>query len=90
MHAGYFHGLTPPGFDYYAGNYRGSDFPCLRDSVVGIASDRRVGHAPGIVDRSMYEFASEVQDTVNEIDFLYRVSQDTMSEAESLCGAHNC
>ncbi len=32
----------------------------------------------------MYEFASEVQDTVNEIDFLYRISPDTMSEAEKL------
>ena len=36
-----------------------------------IAGDRRVGHSPGVVERSMYEFASEVQDTVNEIDFLF-------------------
>ena len=84
VHAGYFQGLTPPGFDYYAGNYRGSNFPCLHDRSVGIASDRRVGHPPGIVERSMYEFASEVQDTIDEIDFLYRVSSDTMSDAEKL------
>jgi Fic/DOC family len=84
VHAGYFRGLTPPNFDYYAGNYRGSDFPCLRDRIVGIASDRRVGHSPGIVERSMYEFASEVQDTIDEIDFLFRISPDTMSDAEKL------
>jgi hypothetical protein len=84
VHGGYFSGLTPSGFEYYAGNYRGSDFPCLRVRFVGIAGDPRVGHAPGEVYRSMYEFASEVQDTFNEIDFLYRVSSTVMSDAEKL------
>src|SRR5438128_2082920 len=53
VHRPYFSGLTPPGFEYYAGNYRGSPFTCLREYKVGIQSDPRVGHPPGIVSRSM-------------------------------------
>ncbi|WP_375048832.1 hypothetical protein [Bradyrhizobium sp. 8-10B] len=84
VHAGYFAGLTPQGFEYYAGNYRGSNFPCLLTHEVGIASDPRVGHLSGLVSRSMYEFAAEVEDTIAEIDFLYRVSSSVMSDAEKL------
>jgi Fic/DOC family len=40
--------------------------------------------ARGYVARSMYEFAAEVQDTVNEIDFLFRISPEAMSDAEKL------
>lgn len=84
VHAGYFNQLTPQTYDYYAGNYRGSNFLCLLNRDVGIASDPRVGHSSDLVHISMYEFAAEIDDCVTEIDFLFRVSSHIMSDAEKL------
>jgi fido (protein-threonine AMPylation protein) len=43
IHLELFKGLTPPGFDYFAGNYRGSYHKCLKDYEVTIRSDPMVG-----------------------------------------------
>jgi len=44
VHRRLFVELTPPGYDYYAGHYRGEDYRCLRYSLVGIAGDPNVGY----------------------------------------------
>ena len=49
-----------------------------------IPSDPRVGHLPGVVSRSMAEFAVEVQDTLTEIDRLYRISENVFTKPEKL------
>jgi hypothetical protein len=87
VHAPLFSGLTPTDFDYYAGNYRGSSFTCLRNYSVHIPGDPRVGHLPGVVSRSMAEFAVEVQDTLTEIDRLYRISENVLTKPEKLSDA---
>jgi hypothetical protein len=84
VHELFFAGLTPTGFEYYAGNYRGSDHICLRSYEVMIAGDPRVGHLPGLVSRSMSEFIVEAQDTLSEIDRLYRISENALSKAGKL------
>ena len=43
IHLELFTGLTPHGFDYYAGNYRGSHHRCLRSYEVEIRTDLMVG-----------------------------------------------
>lgn len=84
VHGSYFRGLTPSKQPYYAGNYRGSPFPCLRDYPVVVPSDPRVGHGPGVVALSMSRLATEVDDTVRYIDFLFRVSPRALSDAEKV------
>jgi len=41
-----FEELTPTGYEYYAGHYRGESFRCLQFCVVRIQNDPRVGAAP--------------------------------------------
>lgn len=53
VHRQIFLELTPTGFEYFAGHYRGEDFPCLRDCSVGVANDPRVGSAPHLVRQQM-------------------------------------
>ncbi len=44
LHRQLFQDLTPNGFGYYAGNYRGADFRCLEHCPVSIRGDPRVGY----------------------------------------------
>lgn len=85
VHRMLFTGLTPAGFEYYAGHYRGSwQFVCLREYRVGVQGDPRVGHDPGIVLRSMGEFAVEIDSTLSAIDHVFRISDNALSRAEKL------
>ncbi|MBR1154877.1 Fic family protein [Bradyrhizobium sp. JYMT SZCCT0428] len=43
-----------------------------------------MGHPPGLVSRSMSEFSVEIQDTLIEIDRLYRISDSTIPPAAKL------
>jgi hypothetical protein len=60
--------LTPVGHDYYAGNYRGSEFRCLRCYQVGVRVDPRVGLAPGKVRKAMEDLASETRKDLRLLD----------------------
>lgn len=74
FHSDYFDGLTPPGHEYYAGNYRGHDgHICLKISHVQIASDPRVGWAPDEVSPGMAEFDYRADESSCEIDILMPV-----------------
>ncbi len=85
VHRMLFAGLSPAGFEYYAGNYRGSwRHICLRDYKVGVQGDPRVGHDPGIVSRSMAEFVVEIDDTLKTIDQVFRISDSVLTRAEKL------
>lgn len=41
FHGNCFEGLTPKGFEYYAGNYRGSEHECLKDRPVVVTRTER-------------------------------------------------
>lgn len=62
VHGPYFFELTPNGFDYYAGNYRGQDFDCLRQYEVHTAHDERVGHTAATVPIEMSNACPELID----------------------------
>ena len=83
-HATYFAGLTPPGFDHYAGHYRGENLECLRDYEVKIRNDPRVGHAPSTVPLEMAEFALGIGRVIAELDFLWEVNEQIVSAPEKL------
>lgn len=63
-----FSGLTPPGFDYYAGNYRGEDFPCLKLCRVYIRSDSRVGCDPKDVGKAMRVLSDRLKEGFSILD----------------------
>ena len=46
IHLELFTGLTPFGFDYFAGHYRGERYPCLFAYAVEVAGDPTVGVPP--------------------------------------------
>lgn len=58
-HAELFCGLTPPSQPYYAGNWRGSDFRCLKHYPVGVPGDLLVGTPPEQVRPDMERFREE-------------------------------
>ncbi len=52
VHGALFFRLTPPGYDYYAGHYRGEEYPCLRryPVFVGGRPGWYAGGVPGIME----------------------------------------
>ena len=59
-HRRVFQELTPTGYEYYAGHYRGEPFRCLRFCRVGIQADPRVGAPPESVAFRMGELSAEI------------------------------
>jgi len=68
LHQHVFQELTPTGFEYFAGHYRGENYPCLRNCMVGTASDARVGSAPHLVQHEMDLLASIVDRELDALD----------------------
>ena len=59
FHAAFFRDLTPPGFAYFAGHYRGENFPRLIDYVVYIGNYQ--GCPPFAVVGQMASFAKDIE-----------------------------
>jgi len=53
--------LTPPGYEYYAGHYRGEDFPCLLSCEVRIPHDPRVGAPANTVLARMSRLSANIR-----------------------------
>ena len=79
-HASYFQGLTPPGFGYFAGHYRGEPLRCLRRYQVKIIGEPLVGFLAHIVVQSMRDFANDVDLAVNVCDLVN--SRTALTDAE--------
>lgn len=84
FHRDYFENLAPRDFGYYAGNYRGSNFPCLLYYRVGIQSDPRVGHAPGTISMEMASFERQITLAVAQINQAQSANVRLFSEEEKL------
>lgn len=67
-HQKLFSELVPSGYDYYAGHYRGEDFPCLKRSSVGIRGDPRVGAPPHKVSLRMHRLSSAIRNIITALD----------------------
>jgi fido (protein-threonine AMPylation protein) len=84
LHRPYFEGLTPPGFEYYAGHYRGENFTCLRDRLVMILGDPRVGHHPHYVSGSMSTFVRDMRSAALQGDQIWTAPRALSSQPEKL------
>ena len=82
VHAAIFRGLTPAGFDYYAGHYRGENFICLRDREVGILGDPRVGHLPSQVHGGMIGYGTAIQQFADQCEVLLPFDEAIISNDE--------
>jgi hypothetical protein len=67
-HCRVFREVTPAGYDYYAGHYRGEPFPCLRFLRVGIEGDQRVGAAPESVGFLLGELNTQISAGLAALD----------------------
>lgn len=76
--------LTPSGYPYYAGHYRGEDFRCLRHCPVTIPSDPRVGASPDRALDEMRRFTDFILAGINGTDTADRLPRARLSEREKL------
>lgn len=76
-HREMFADLTPPGHDYFAGNYRGESFRCLRYYEVMIESDPRVGESAAHVANRMAALAGLIERGLRKLDQLHAASSST-------------
>lgn len=67
-HLEIFEGLPPETCSYFAGNFRGCDFRCLKFLKVGNPHDDMLGYEPELVAASMEEFAAQVRETFEVFD----------------------
>jgi len=68
IHNQMFRKLTPTGYPYYAGHYRGENYRCLKYHRVTIRSDRRVGYPPHQVIGYMTELDKIIRTSIKALD----------------------
>lgn len=73
IHRRLFHELTPPGHEYYAGNYRGEDYRCLRYLNVMIPGDPQVGFPSNWVLGYVREIAGLIRGGISALDLARQV-----------------
>ena len=84
IHEFLFTGLTPAGYDYYAGHYRGEDYECLRYCEVGVGSDPRVGAPSEYVLRRMAHLAGNIETMLLAMDTAYAIPDVTIPRVQKL------
>jgi hypothetical protein len=83
-HAFIFWNTTPFGFDFFAGNYRGSNYPELQTYKVGIQSDSMVGIAPSKVAKDMLEFNTHLNRALTAFSTAVPAAKAAGKDAELL------
>lgn len=68
LHRRLFLELTPTGYEYYAGNYRGSEFRCLQYCPVAVPGDPSVGHPPEHVSSAMRRLGDDLRSGIAGLD----------------------
>lgn len=81
-HEHFFAGLTPSGYEYFAGHYRGEDFRCLKYYRVMVKGDPHVGHPPESVEAAMLSLHERILEGIEKLDESDRLSQ--LKEDEQL------
>lgn len=67
IHLELFEGLTPQGFDYFAGHYRGENIRCLRHYEVDVGGAFR-GAPADAVDAGIKKFRRQLSDALARLD----------------------
>lgn len=68
LHRHLFSDLTPEGYGYYAGNYRGSDPRCLKYRPVVVRGDPRVGYPAEDVGLEMKQLGDCLRSGISGLD----------------------
>jgi fido (protein-threonine AMPylation protein) len=68
IHAHFFRQLTPPGYAYFAGHYRGEDYPALKQCRSGVTGDDRVGVNAEIVIARMQQLGEQIRYGMSILD----------------------
>lgn len=85
LHRRLFVGLTPAGCDYYAGGYRGSRQPNLRNHTVALPADARVGEKPGRVHAEMETLSKRIiPNGVKQLDGIFAKPDTEISAGDKL------
>ena len=83
-HRDFFAGLTPPNHTYFAGNYRGESFRCLKYYEVRVPSDPRVGYpAPG-VEPALQDLRSVIESGLAALDTAAVLPLAVLSDEDKL------
>lgn len=83
-HRSMFHDLTPPDMPYFAGNYRGSAYRCLRFYAVHVPQNPRVGAPPENVEFLMSELDALVQESFHSLDHAHAIPDRDLPPPEKL------
>lgn len=85
-HRAMFVKLTPPDCHYYAGNYRGSEYRCLRYYEVGVGGDPRVGLEARRVRQAMDTLGSDIRKDLGLLDAVNDLPESHFGPNEKLTG----
>ena len=84
VHRQLFTELTPKGYNYYAGHYRGSHFRCLKFRPVGIRGDPRVGYPAEDVEMAMRRLEEYLRSGIMGLDESFALPKAKLSAQRKL------
>ncbi len=84
IHAYLFSLLVPREQIYYAGHYRGEDFPCLKNYYAGVEGDSQVGFPPFLVEERMEKIAQWLREGMKVLDTTHQLPHTQISPEDKL------
>jgi hypothetical protein len=85
IHVHFFRDLTPPGFEYYSGHYRGeTGYFCLVRYEVKIEGNPLVGYPAREVPLSMKQFENDIDTFFKECDLLWPINELIFTKHEKI------
>ena len=83
LHKEIFENLTPQTCPYFAGNYRGERFKCLRHLEVKVLADARVGVKPALVAARLANLLSNILSSgLKALDDAFKIPDEKLSPAQ--------
>lgn len=84
VHRHLFRQLTPPEHDYFAGHYRGEDFPCLEHYEVVVPNDPHIGLHSSLVLETMDRMGDLIFLGIKALDTAHQLPPDKLSPVDNL------
>ena len=84
IHEHLFTDLTPQHHRYYAGNYRGDEFRCLKYYQVSIRNDPRVGVSPSQVSSSIGYLKNGIDNSIGVFDTADKLPEASLPKEQKI------
>lgn len=84
IHSYLFSLLVPREYIYYAGHYRGEDFPCLKEYNVGLTGNSEVGFPPVLVEKRMDKIGQWVREGMKVLDATHQLPDSQLAPEDKL------